>query len=88
MEPDPAYTGLRDGYVLQPLPPEKELNPKDIDWRIEALIGRGNFGQVVRGTWRGKPCALKVANPNNGQEALDLLKEEASKMAYVSKRGL
>lgn len=81
-----AYTGLREGYVLLPFPPEKQLNPKDIDWRIEALLGRGNFGQVVRGTWKGKPSALKIANPNNGQEALDLLMEEATMMMYVGER--
>jgi serine/threonine protein kinase len=83
----PAYTGLREGYILLPFPEEKQLNPRDIDWRIEALLGRGNFGQVVRGTWRGKPSALKIANPNNGQEAIDLLMEEATMMAYVTRRG-
>ena len=84
----PAYTGLREGYVLLPFPEDKQLNPRDIDWRIEALLGRGNFGQVVRGTWRGKPSALKIANPNNGQEAIDLLMEEATMMAYVTTKSL
>lgn len=83
MADESDYNGLREGYVLLPFPPDKQLNPRDIDWKIEAQLGRGNFGQVVRGTWKGKPSALKIANPNNGQEAIDLLMEEATMMMYV-----
>ncbi|XP_049847926.1 probable serine/threonine-protein kinase kinX isoform X2 [Schistocerca gregaria] len=78
-----VYQGIRKNYVLKPIPPEKWLNPNDIDWCAEKLLGKGTYGRVVKGTWLGKPSAIKIANTDHGQEATDLLKEECSLMSNL-----
>ena len=39
-----------------------EINQDDL--KIGDLLGKGAFGKVMKGTWRGKPCVAKMLQDN------------------------